>query len=103
AHDLREQVPLRLCKGTQQVSAGNQRVIAPARFLDRAVRHAPGARIQLIDRDVKTLHGHASVWSTVGAPTNSQRAGDALWCARRSSRAEQPTDEDRDAEQSNHD
>ena len=57
AHDLPEHVPLHLRERQADVLVGQQRVLAAARFVERAVDDALGRLGQLVLRDVEILHG----------------------------------------------
>ena len=57
AHDLPEHVPLDLRERQADVLVGQQRVLAAARFVERAVDDALGRLSQLVLRDVEVLHG----------------------------------------------
>ena len=56
AHDLPERVPLDLGERQTQVLVGEQRVFAPAGFVERAIHDALGRLSQLVLRDVEVLH-----------------------------------------------
>ena len=57
AHDLAEHVPLGLRERQADVLVGQQRVFAPAGFVERAVDDALGRVGQLVLRNVEIFHG----------------------------------------------
>ena len=57
SHDLTEHVPFHLREGEADVLVGQQRVVAPARLVERAVDDTLSRLSQFVLRDVEILHG----------------------------------------------
>jgi hypothetical protein len=75
AHDLPEHVPLDLREGQADVLVGQQRVFAPAGFVQRPVHHTFGGLSQLVLRDVKVFHGRSLRSRRSGSGRQRPRAG----------------------------
>ena len=79
AHDLPEHVPLDLRKGQAHVLVGEQRVLSPPRFVDRAVNDTLCGLSQLVLWDVEVLHGVLQAKSKPVAYMSKCRASPPPW------------------------
>ena len=71
AHDLRVQFPLDLREAQEHVLVGEQRLLTPARFVQRTVEHALGTLANLARSDIEFVDVHGALPSRAprkGAP-----------------------------------
>ena len=69
-HDLPEHVPFDLGERQTDVLVGQQRMIAPTRFIERAVDDAFGRLGHLVLRNIEILHGRLHGESCSGSPAS---------------------------------